>query len=578
MRKGISIIGLVCILILSFAIFDAKAAAREKSEKPQKKNQNTDEKSAMPEKPETVYDLGNIVVKGEDGSSIKDTSKKRIAYLTKDSLVSGAASEKKTVAGFVPSGDVHSDPKCEGPVKNEKYTVESMAGNYSESRTTGIAEFEKSIPAERLKTKTTVKITGDESGGYRFKSDFRDLKAVVSYESEEECKNFTDAKLVISDATRSLPGFDAFPNNYIDSDIRGIKLSGGFSSPEGRFTVGFDNISRKIRIPSAALEDRYDASLFSLGYAKDLVCGNNPLTLELKASNDSLDIRSAQSSSDSSMVLSVNAERPVSDKVLVQITPEIAKNGGNTAKAGGSVSAVMKDGSNAKYTVTAGRQARKYDTATFLFPDENSLVWAQDGAGANRFAAGAFETDEKFTEIAAEASMPSGTKLKASYRGSKIDGLLYLTDLNSRDARFTFAQFANGASAGKFTLAAEHPLGPGYAADLSAKSTTVSDSTSGLAPYIPKYEYSLGLKYDGENGCRGRISGNVKEKMDTARTDAANVQVPSYTTVDLDLSKDFSENGKVMFRAGNLLNSELNLRPGYKFRGRSFAIGLGYSY
>lgn len=583
MKKALMILFSASLILLALHAGEA-AQAQEKAAKKQqsaaKKSTKTAAAAPAPqaaEKPEPVYDLGSIVVKGEDGSSIKDPARKKIAYLTKDSLAGKGPLEKKTAAEFE-APDAAAPGACgESVASGSKYSFESMAGTYSETETTGKAEYDRKDPAAGLATKSSVTITGKESGGYRFKSDFRDLKADIGYEADEKGA-VTKADLKISDGTRSLPGFDAFPNGYADSDIRSVGFAGGYSDRDGRFTAGFDNVSRKIRVPSSAVADRYDSALFSLGYARDMVFENNPVTLELKVKNDSLDVRSAQASSDSSTLLSLNVERPVSDRVMVQVAPEIAKNGGNGARAGGVASATVKDGADIRYTVSAGRQARKYDSGKFLFPDENTLVWAQDAAGSNRFADNAYEKDERFAELAGEAGLSCGTKVRASYRQSKIDGLLYLSDLNQRDARFTFAGFAPGAKSKRFALRLEHPLDGGFAADISAASTSVTDSVSDLAPYIPKNEYSIGLKYDGKKGYSGKITNNVVGKMDTARAAAANAGVPARSTLDLEVAKRFSENGKVAFRAGNLLDKELYLRPGYAYRGRSFAIGLGYSY
>jgi len=531
---------------------------------------------AQPKKDDKVYDLGNITVVGEDKTKIRDASKKKVTYVASD--IEGEKTEKAGSADFIAS---KSNGMTGEKEKESKITAfyEGMAGSYSMTSSIGQVVIDNG-PDSR----SVLDLSASESGGYRFKSEHRDLNAAYGY-SSEDADSTTKVKAAYRGGNRNLPGFDNFAGSYMETDGASYSIGGKYSAKDNRFEIGLESLSKDIKIPAAAISDKYDASLFSMGIAHDMVFENNPLTLELKLSNDGLEMANSQGSSKSSVIFGVNAERPVSEKFMVQINPEIVKNGDKSAKAGGTISAVLKEKLSLsgkeltnKYKLTLGKTARKYDAISFLFPDDNSIVWAKSAAGANLFDANTYENDETFAELSAELNMSEDTKLKISYKNSKHNGLLYLTDLNSIDARSSFAAFADGAKSNKFTIGAEHRLNAEMTADISAVSTSVSDGANGLMPYIPKTEYIFGFNYKAKNGLEARVTEKFKGEMDSSKNAAANASVPAYSSLGLDLSKSFNENGKIIFRADNILNSDLKLHPNYAYHGRKFAIGINYKY
>jgi len=567
------------------AVESVKATVKKpvkKTAKPAKKTTAaypSEEKNAAEPAPakkdDKVYDLGNITVVGEDKTKIKDASKKKVTYVASD--IKGAKTEKAGSADFTASKTNGMTGEKE---KESKITAfyEGMAGSYSTISSIGQVVIDNG-PDSR----SVLDLSASESGGYRFKSDHRDLGAAYGY-SSEDADSTTKVKAAYRGGSRNLPGFDNFANSYMETEGALYSIGGKYSAKDNRFEIGLESLSKDIKIP-AAISDKYDASLFTMGIAHDMVFENNPLTLELKLSSDGLEMANSQGSSKSSVIFGVNAERPVSEKFMVQINPEIAKNGDKSVKAGGTISAILKEKCSVsgkeltnKYKLTLGKTARKYDAISFLFPDDNTIVWAKSAAGANLFDANTYENDETFAELSAELNMSEDTKLKASYKNSKHNGLLYLTDLNSIDARSSFASFADGAKSNKFTVGAEHKLNEEMTADISAVSTSVSDGANDLMPYIPKTEYILGVSYKAKNGLEARVSEKFKGEMDSSKNPAANPKVPAYSSLGLDVSKNFNENGKILFRIDNLLNSDLKLHPNYAYHGRKFALGINYKY
>ncbi len=550
-----------------------KAAKKTTAAAPSEEKINA---STASKKDDKVYDLGNITVVGEDKTKIKDASKKKVTYVASD--IEGAKTEKAGSADFIASkSNVMSGEKEKKSEISAYY--EGLSGSYSTTSSAGQVVIDNG-PESR----SVLDISASESGGYRYKSDYRDLNAVYNYASED-ADGSTKVKAAYKGGNRNLPGFDNFAGSYMETEGAAYSIGGKYSTKDNRFEIGVENVSKDIKIPASKISDKYDASLYSMGIAHDMVFENNPLTLELKLSSDGLEMADTNSSSKSSAIFALNAERPISEKFMVQINPEIAKNGDKSAKIGGTASAVLKEkfqlsGKEVanKYKLTAGRTARKYDAISFLFPDENSIVWAKSAAGTNFFNDNTYENDETFAELSAELNMSEDTKLKASYKNSKHDGLLYLTDLNSNDARSAFGAFADSAKSNKFTVGAEHRLNEEMTADMSAVSTNVSDSANDLMPYIPKTEYILGVNYKAKNGLEARITERMKSEMDSSKNPAANAKVPSNSSLGLDLSKSFNENGKILFRADNILNSDLKLHPGYAYHGRKFALGLNYKY
>lgn len=533
--------------------------------------------AAEPEQPakksdSTIYDLGNIVVKGEDKTKIKDKSQKKVTYVTKE--FEGEAQTKKETATFTPAETRRVNVGEKLPQNEAVYQV--MVGSNSSTESEGAITFYNGVSKSKLELK------GEESGDYRYKSDYKNLLVNYYYEGEEE-KNNTKIKAGFTNGNRNLPGFDNFINNYMDTDTRTYTLSGKYSNDYQRFEIGMNQLSKKLK--NIGTEERYDSTLFNVGFAQDAVYANNPFTFELKLANDMLDIKTASSASSLSALFSVNAEKSFNDNFMMQFTPEVIKNGDNDSKFGGVVSAVIKENALTKdknqinkYTLSAGRQARKYDTINFLFPDENTVVWAQDNLNKNRFDNNTYENDESFAEVSGEFGISENTKVKASYRNSKHDGLLYLTDLNSRDPRFTFNSFANAAKADRFKIEGEHKLNENFTIDAKAASTKITDSVNDLMPYIPKYEYSFGLNYKDANGFSGKISQNIKGDMDTSKNAAANAKVAEFSTLNLNLSKTFTENGKILFKVDNILDRDLKLRPDYSYKGRTFGLGFNYKY
>ena len=531
-----------------------------------------------------VYDLGNIVVRGEDKTKIKDASKKRTAFLTPDS--DSGPGDKKETAGFV--AGAASGEKAEETSGATKAFSEAEAGSDSTTGAAGMLIYERNSPRDAMRSKSTLGAKGEKSGGYRYKSDYSTLAGSYKYESEKNGDTATFAQFDFGKSERNLPGFDAFSASYTNLQGGDLKLDAKYADPSQRFTLGVKKISNEFKVNASAVDETYDSTTLALGYSKDLTYDRNsvslPLTLELKFNNDAFDIKTAQSASAVSTQFGLNAEKALSDAAMLQVSPQLYKNGENDAKMGGSVSVVFRDagvdgeGTKSKYTVTAGRQAKKYDTADFLFSDANSIIWAQDNAGRNRFDGATYENDEKYIQLAAETEVGEKTRLNASYKSAKSDGLLYLTDLNGNDVRQTFASFANGASVSKLNLKASHELDKGLEADAAVETSTVDDGVNDLMPYIPKYEYAFGVNYRHDNGLFARFHYKIKDSMDSSKNPAANPKVDRYSTAGLYLDKNFIDNGKIFFKADNIFNSELKLRPGYSYKARTFAIGVNYIY
>lgn len=529
-----------------------------------------------------VYDLGNIVVKGEDKTRIKDASKKKTAFLTPET--EGGTGEKKGTAGFV--AGTAADGKAEGTSGVTKAFAEATVGSDSTSAVEGMLTYERNSPRDSLRSRSVVGARGEKTGGYRYKSDSSSLGASYKYESEKQGENATSVEAGFEKFESNLPGFDAFTANYANTQGGDLRLDARYADGARRFGLGVKKISREFKINASPVDETYDSTGFTLGYSQDLTYDREnvslPLTLELKLANDSLDIKTAQSSAAVSTQFGVNAEKALSDSALLQVSPQIFKNGDNEAKLGGAVSVVFKSGGEAgnktRYTVTAGRQALRYDASDFLFADRNSIVWAQDNAGRNRFDGRTYENDEKYVQIAAETDAGEGTTIGASYKKAKSDGLLYLTDLNLADARQTFAAFADGASVGKFKLKASHRLDEGLDADASVETSSIDDGVNDLMPYIPKSEYTFGVNYKHECGLFARFDYRMKDAMDSSKNPAANPKVDRYSTAGLYLDKKVIDNGKIFFKADNLFNADLKLRPGYSYKARTFALGMNYVY
>ena len=610
MRKGLRI--LILLAIFNFIIFNVSLAA-DAPDKAQPKNlkikrsaaaksavKKTSAKKAAKadpaaktasnvqatakaaaERDDKVYDLGNIVVVGEDKTKINDKSKKKTAFLTPESA-SDFSTKKESAEYSVPVSS-----KSAGNEVTNKMTafIESEVGNLSKTKTSGGLNFERNAPAHGFRSFSKIDAYGEKANGYRYKSDYSECGARYSYESESLDKAYSDIKLNYRSQDRNLPGFDGFSTNYINTTGRDILFSGKYSQDGQRFKAALRSSGREFKVNGANASDKYDSTILNLGYSKDLVVENNPLTLEANFQTDGLDVRNSQSSSATSTRFGVNYEKAMSEKTMIQINPEMFKNGDNSVKTGGSVSFILKEKRveesselNTRYVASAGRRAIKYDSASFLFPDDNSIVWVQDALNKNRFDSKTYEQDETFIEISAETDLSDVTKAKASLKNSRSDGLLYLTDLNSNDARYTFNSFADGAKTNKFNLGVEHKLSEELTLDASLASVSIEDSQNDLMPYIPKYEYTFGVGYKSPCGLRIRLAQHMKDSMDTSKIPALNKKVDSFSTASLYADKSFSENGKIFFKVDNLFNADLKLRPGYSYYGRTYGIGLNYGY
>ena len=534
---------------------------------------------------ELVYDLGNIVVRGEDKTSIKDKSKKRTAFLTPEA--GSEYGEKKGAADYV-AGPVVSGMRGEEMSGTTKAFIEAGVGSDSTSSAAGMLIYERNSPRDNMYSKSTVGGRGEKSGGYRYKSDYTDLNVNYKYEGIKNGENSTYAELSYDKNDRNLPGFDRFENSYTNIQGGVLKLDAKYADNSQRFTAGIKKGSRDYKIKAAAVDETYDSSVLSFGYCRDIIYDRNelslPLTLEFAFDNDSLDVKNAQSSSAVSTRFGANAEKALNEKMMVQLSPQVYKNGENDAKVGGAVSLILKEnkgenvGLKAEYVLSAGRQALKYDAANFLFPDENTVVSAKNLAGANRFDGKTYENDEKYIQLSAKADLSEDTRVSASYKNAKSDGLLYLTDLNLNDARYTFNSFAGGARVNKFDIKAAHKLDKGLEADIALTALKITDSVNDLMPYIPKNEYVFGLNYTHDNGLFVRFNYIVKDSMDSSKNPAANLKVDRYSTAGIYADKNFSDNGKIYFKADNIFNADLKLRPGYGYKARTFGIGVNYVY
>lgn len=536
-------------------------------------------------KKEQIYDLGNIVVHGEDKTGIKDKSKKRTAFLTPEA--GSERGEKRGAAGFV-AGPAVAGAQSEKTRGVTKAFIETGVGSDSTSGATGMLIYERSAPHDNVYSKSTIGGRGEKSGGYRYKSDYTDLNVNYKYEGQKDGVNSTYGELSYDRGDRNLPGFDGFENNYTNIQNGVLKFDAKYADNSQRFTAGIKKGSADFKIGAAAFDETYDSSILSLGYCKDIIYDRNeltlPLTLEFAFQNDSLDIKNAQSSSAVSTRFGANAEKALNEKTMVRLSPQVYKNGENDAKLGGAISVILKETKgetgklNTKCVFSAGRQAVKYDTADFLFPDKNTVVSATNIAGANRFDGKTYENDEKYVQVSLEADLSEDTRLSASYKNAKSDGLLYLTDLNRTDARYTFNAFADGARVNKFNVKAAHKLDTGLEADIALSALRVTDDINDLMPYIPKTEYIAGLNYKHDNGLFLRLDYKVKDSMDSSKNPAANLKVDRYSTAGIYADKNFSENGKIYFKADNIFNSDLKLRPGYSYKSRTFGAGVNYIY
>lgn len=544
-----------------------------------------EQKKNLAEEKGKVYDLGNIVVHGEDKTRIKDASRKKTAYLTPDT--DSDAGEKKGSAKFVAGAA----PAAAGGgelTNTMKAFFEGGAGSDSTTSAAGTLIFERNAPADGLKSRSTVGARGEKTGGYRYKSDSSSLNLNYRYENEKASDSSAYAEINYDKNERNLPGFDRFENNYTNVQNGVMSLDARYSENSQRFKVGVKKASSEFKVNALPVDENYDSSILSLGYSKDIIYDHSdlslPLTLEFNFQNDALDVRSAQSSSAVSTQFGANAEKALSEKTMLQFAPQVYKNGENGAKIGGSVSFILKENKGrddklkARYMITGGRQAKKYDTADFLFSDENAVIWAKDNAGANRFDGKTYENDEKFIQLSADTDLGEDTKISASFRNSKSDGLLYLSDFNGADSRFAFNSFASGASVNRINFKAEHRLDTGLTADASVETVKITDSVNDLMPYVPKYSCDLGLSYKHENGLFTRFNYRIKDEMDSSRNPAANVKVDRFATAGIYADKNFIDNGKIYFKADNIFNADLKLRPGYSYKSRTFGLGVNYIY
>ncbi len=531
-----------------------------------------------------IYDLGNIVVHGEDKTKIKDKSKKKTAYLTADSNQSHSA--KKDTADFNPLPA--SIVQGKNTVSTTKAFIEGGAGSDSMSEAAGMIIYERASPADNLRTRSILGARGEKSGGYRYKSDYSALNVNYKYESEKNNDTCVYGELSYDKSDRNLPGFDNFENNFINVESGIIKFDARYLDNAKRFSAGLKKAARDFRVHPAAIRNNYDSSIFSFGYSQDIIYDRDefslPLTLEFNFQNDSLDIKDAKSSSASSTRFGANAEKALNENTMIQIAPQIYKNGENNAKGGGTVSLIFKDKNNAagkngvKYSLTAGRQALKYDTADFLFSDSESVIYALDAAGANRFDGKTYENDEKFIQLSATADLNEDTNVQASFKNARSNGLLYLTDLNRRDARFTFNSFADNAKINKFGLKISHKLDRGLILNASMENIGITDSINDLMPYIPENEYVFGVDYKHKNGLFTKFTYKIKGAMDSSKNPAINTKTDRYTTAGIYMDKNFSDNGKIYFKADNIFNNDLKIRPGYSYKSRTFSMGVNYIY
>nr|HPG59425.1 hypothetical protein [Candidatus Wallbacteria bacterium] len=141
-----------------------------------------EQKKNLAEEKGKVYDLGNIVVHGEDKTKIKDASKKKTAYLTPDT--DSDTGEKKGSAAFV-AGAVPTAAGGGEVTNTMKAFFEGGAGSDSTASAAGMLTFERNAPADGLKSRSTVGARGEKTGGYRYKSDSSALNVNYRYENEK---------------------------------------------------------------------------------------------------------------------------------------------------------------------------------------------------------------------------------------------------------------------------------------------------------------------------------------------------------------------------------------------------------
>ena len=96
-------------------------------------------------------------------------------------------------------------------------------------------------------------------------------------------------------------------------------------------------------------------------------------------------------------------------------------------------------------------------------------------------------------------------------------------------------------------------------------STAVTLDSSAWLNNAPRHQLSLGLGAEIGAGWAGNVS---------ATRSAGRVDLPSFTVVDLGMTKELSEGREAYLRVENIFNEDYQSVPGYGTSGRAAFVGL----